>query len=56
MGDTFTKSNLMKAGVVTLGVMLALNLTAGKSKLVQGGAAVLAAAFALPLAAKLPGA
>lgn len=53
MGDTFTKSNLMKAGVVTLGVMLALNLTAGRSKLIQGGAAVVAAAFALPFASKI---
>lgn len=53
MGDTFTKSNLMKAGIATLAAMLAMNFTAGRSKLVQGGAAVLAVAFALPFASKI---
>lgn len=53
MGDTFTKANLMKAGIATIAAMLAMNLTAGRSKLVQGGAAVLAVAFALPLSAKI---
>lgn len=53
MGDAFTKSNLIKAGAVTVAIMLAMKLTSTQSKLVQGGAAVLAAAFALPLASKI---
>lgn len=53
MGDTFNKSNLTKAAIATLAAMLAMQLTAGRSKIVQGGAAVLAVAFALPLSAKI---
>ena len=55
MDGIFTKSNLIKAGVAAGAAMLALNLTAGKGKLFQGGAAVLAVAIALPLASKIGG-
>jgi len=53
MGSVFTKENLIKAGIATGAAMVAMNLTAGRSKLIQGAAAVLAVAFALPLAAKV---
>lgn len=53
MQGVFTKENLMKAGIATLAAMLAMNLTAGRSKLIQGAAAVVAVAVALPLAAKV---
>lgn len=49
----FGKQNLAAAGAATLGVMLALNLTAKQSKLVQGGIAFGAACVALKLASKI---
>jgi tRNA A37 threonylcarbamoyladenosine biosynthesis protein TsaE len=55
METYFNKSNMIKAGGVTIAVMLAQNLTAGKSKLVQGIASVAAAMVALPLTAKIGG-
>jgi len=53
MESLLSKSNLASAGLATLGVMFALNLTAGKSKLVQGTAAFAAALGALQIAKKV---
>ena len=53
MGTLVTKENLMKAGVATVAALLAMNVTAGKSKLVQGGAMFAAVLVSIPLAAKL---
>jgi len=53
MEGIFNKSNLIKAGIATGAAMIAMNLTQGRSKLIQGAAAVVAVAFALPLAAKV---
>jgi hypothetical protein len=55
MGNFLNKSNLIKAGGVTIAVLLATNLTAKQSKLIQGVAAVVAVAIALPLLAKVGG-
>lgn len=49
----FTKESLAKGGAATLAVMLALNLTAGKHKMIQGGVAFGAAIVALKLASKI---
>lgn len=49
----FTLSNAKKAAPVAAAVYVALQFTAGQSKLIQGAAAVAAAMVALPLAAKL---
>jgi hypothetical protein len=53
MESLLSKSNLATAGVTTLMVMFAMNLTAGKGKLVQGGAAFAAALVGLQLAKKV---
>lgn len=51
--EFISKQNLIKAAIVGGGVMLALRMTGGKSKMIQGAAAVLTAAVAMPLAAKV---
>ena len=53
MESLFTKSNMAAAGLSTLAVMFALQLTAGKSKLVSGAVAFGAALGALQLAKKI---
>lgn len=47
------KSNLTKAGIIAVAVLLTQNLTAGQSKLVQGGATFAAALGGLMLAGKV---
>ncbi len=53
MESVLNKSNLLKAGIGAVAALLAMNLTAGKSKLIQGAAVVGALALAAPLAAKV---
>lgn len=47
----FTKDMLMKAGLATIAMMLASNLTAGQSTLIRGGAQFGAALVALAVIA-----
>lgn len=51
--DFLNKQNLIKAGIVTAAAMLTLKMLGGKSKLIQGGATLVAVAVALPLADKV---
>ncbi len=51
--EMLTKQNLAMAGAATVAVMLTLNMTAGKSKLIQGAIALAAAGLALQLAKKV---
>ena len=51
--DFMNKSNLIKAGAATVAIMLATNLTAKSSKLVQGLAAITTTTIAIPLASKI---
>jgi hypothetical protein len=48
----FTKDNAIKGGAAAIATMIALNLTSGRGKLIQGAAAVVASMGALVLAAK----
>ncbi len=52
MKDFFNTRNLVAAGAATVAVFLAIALTSGHHKVVQGLAGVAAAGVALPLAAK----
>lgn len=49
----FTTENLKKAGAVTIAMLLASNLTAGKGKLIQGAVMFGAALGGLAIAAKI---
>ena len=51
-GSMMTTANLKKAAPVAGAVYLAVTFTAGQSKLIQGLAAVAAAAVVLPLVSK----
>lgn len=51
--ELLTKENLTKAAIVGVSVMVALRFAGGKSKLIQGAAAVGAAAVGNALAAKV---
>lgn len=53
MTSFLTKDNAMAAGAAALAVMVALNITAGKSKLIQGAAAFGAALAATVLIKKV---
>lgn len=53
MEAILNKSNLTKAGCGAVVALLAMNLTASRSKLIQGGAVVVALAVAMPFVAKL---
>jgi hypothetical protein len=53
MGTIFTLSNAKKAAPVVLAAYLAQQLTASQSRLIQGGAMLLAGMVALPFASKL---
>lgn len=52
MGDIFTLSNAKKAAPVVLAAYLAQTFTATQSKLVQGGAMLVAGMVAMTLSAK----
>lgn len=49
----FSTDNMKKAGLCTVAILLALNLTATQSKLIQGGAAFVACVGGLYAATKI---